>query len=172
MASLWHSVPMSTPHSVIITSVELEPATLERAIQLNTGVAVLPAAQMDGKPVYSEAAVMLVKELRTLGTTAEYLDASDSRVFEVKKGAIETAVLSLVLGIASSAAWDGVKTWLARRRGARLAITYVELENSDGRRGKAWRVEGDADQAIQAIDRLRTTGGSSEDQTHSPEQGD
>jgi hypothetical protein len=146
---------------------------LDRATGLNTGVAVLPMSQRDGKAIYSEASVMLVKELRAHGAAAEYLDASDDRVFEVKKGAIGTAVLSVVLGIASSAAWDAVKIWLMGKPTNRLSVTYVELEDVGGRRRKAWRVEGDATGVVEAIDRLRGGAGSAEiDGPEVPEPGE
>jgi hypothetical protein len=147
---------------VAVSPVEIDGETLDRAIRLNTGVAVLPKSQGNDKAIYSEASVMLVKELRALGAAAEYLDPPDDRVFEVKKGHVAAAVLSFVLGIASTAAWDAVKIWLAAKPASRLSVTYVDLEDIAGRRRKAWRVEGDTAGVLEAIDRLRGTSGPQE----------
>lgn len=154
---------MSSPGVATIQSVAIDDALLERAIRVDAGVVVLPASHADGKAVYTEASVMLVKELRVLGAAAEYLDPSGDRVFEVKKGDFGTLVLSFLVGIASAAAWDAMKAYLSVRPKARLSVTYVELEDVDGRRKKAWKVEGETAGVIDAIDRLRNGNGASGD---------
>jgi hypothetical protein len=66
--------------------------------------------------------------------------------------------VSIALDIRSSAAWDAIKG-IFRSRSAekqpRLSVTYVDLDDKGGQRGKAWKVEGDADAVLQAIDKLR-----------------
>jgi hypothetical protein len=96
---------------------------------------------------------MLVKELRSLGANAEFAHSSDERLFEVKKSA-EALFIAYVVGIASSASWE-LMTVLLRRRKNRLSVTFLELEGNK-QRGLAWKVEGDPDSVIRAIDTLRT----------------
>ena len=115
---------------------------------------VLPLRVSDGRGIYSESSVMLVKELRALGADADFAQPSNERLFEAKKSA-EALLIAIVVGIASNASWDLLKHLLRRWKEARLSVTYVELDEGNGRRGSAWQVEGDADGVIQAIDSLR-----------------
>jgi hypothetical protein len=137
-----------------VEAVELAPEILNLATELGVGIAVLPLDVVGGKGVYSEPSVMLVKELRSLGADAAYAHPSELRVFEVRKSA-EALLAAFVIGIASSASWDLMKSLLDRWREAHLSVTFVELEHGHGRRGTAWKVDGDADSVIRAIDALR-----------------
>ncbi len=137
-----------------VEAVELAPEILNLTTGLGAGIAVLPLDVVDGQGVYSEPSVMLVKELRSLGADAAYAHPSEQRVFEVKKSA-EALLVAFVIGIASSASWDLMKSLISRWKEARLSVTFVELEEGHDRRGAAWKVEGDADSVIRAIDSLR-----------------
>lgn len=137
-----------------VEEVEMPPETLVRAIDRTAGLVVLPLAIQDGKAVYTEASVMLVKELRSLGADAEFSHSSDERVFEVRKSAV-ALVVGYVIGIASNASWDLMKRLLHKRADRRISVTYIELEDGHGQRGKAWKAEGDTNAVIQAIDKLR-----------------
>jgi hypothetical protein len=129
-------------------------ADIEQLGERPTGVLVLPLRLQDGKAVYSESSVMLVKELRSLGAEAKFLHTSGERTFEVRKSAV-ALVVAYVIGIASNASWDAMKTLLRKRADRRISVTYVELEHGRGQRGTAWKAEGDSEGVIQAIDRLR-----------------
>jgi hypothetical protein len=66
--------------------------------------------------------------------------------------------VSIALNIGSSAAWDAIKGIFRSRspeKQPRLSVTYVDLDDKGGQQGKAWKVEGDADAVLQAIDKLR-----------------
>lgn len=138
-----------------VESIDLDPDLVDLAIGLGKGIVVLPLEIVDGQGVYSEPSVMLVKQLRSLGADAAYAHPSEQRVFEVKKSA-EALLVAFVIGIASNAAWELMKSFLARWKDARLSVTFVELEEEDGRHGTAWKVDGDADAVIRAIDSLRS----------------
>ena len=102
--------------------------------------------------------VLLVKKLRATGLSAEFLDPPESRTLEVKKDAFTDIVVSIALSIGSSAAWDAIKGILRSRspeKQPRLCVTYVNLDDKGGQRGKAWKVKGDADAVLEAIDKLR-----------------
>jgi hypothetical protein len=121
-----------------------------------TDVVVLPARRDDdGRGVYGESTVFLVKELRAAGVSASYADPSDRRVFEVKKSALGTALVSVALGLVSNAGWDGVKAWLRREQpdGQRLEVSFADL-SADGAR-TMWTVKGPAEETLAAVDRLR-----------------
>jgi hypothetical protein len=140
--------------AIVVEPVELPSEVLNLAIRTDAGITVLPFAFLNGQGIYSEPSVMLVKELRALGADAVFAQPPEERLFEVKKSA-EALLVALVIGIASNASWDLMKQLLQRWREARLSVTYVELEEDNGRRGQAWKAEGDADGVIRAIDTLR-----------------
>jgi hypothetical protein len=127
---------------------------LERARRCDEDVVVLPLREQDGLGVYSQESVFLVKELRAQGLGARFLHDSANRTFEVRNSA-EAVVASLVLGVASSAAWDGVKMLLRRAERQQLKVTYVDLRHSDGRQATSWTATGDSEAVLDAIDRLR-----------------
>lgn len=56
----------------------------------------------------------MVKRLRAAGVEAEFLDPADQQTFEVKKS-VEALVLAVVLGVVSSAAWEGIKAFFRSR---------------------------------------------------------
>ena len=137
---------------------DIDSAVLTRAEAMATPLVVLPVRHVNGQGVYAQTSVLLVKQLRAAGLTAEFLDPPESRTFEVKKGAFTTIVVSIALNIASSAAWDAIKgIFRSQSAGekARLSVTYVDLDGKDGQKGTAWKVEGDCDAVLQAIDKLR-----------------
>jgi hypothetical protein len=146
---------MANNDDAVVESVELPADVVERAGQVGTGIVVLPRDQRDGKAVYTEPSVMLVKELRATGADAAYLDPSDVRAFEVKKGVLGDGLLAVVIGIASNGAWEAIKALLRRGPTQPLSVTYLELDDGNERRGLAWKVEGDPDAVLDAIDKLR-----------------
>jgi hypothetical protein len=147
---------MSSEQPVIsTTSVALSPDIGERARASTADLVVLPSKVEGDGPVYSEHSVMLVKQLKALGAEVTFADPSEERRFEVKKGALTTAALALVIGIGSNASWDFLKKFLRREKSNRLSITYVALDKSDGSSETAWLLEGDSESVIQSIDRLR-----------------
>jgi hypothetical protein len=134
--------------------VEVAADLIHRARALDASVVILPVRDVDGLAVYPEATVTVVKELRSVGVDAHYLDGPERRIFEVKKSGLEVAVGTLLIGVASAAAWDAVKALLLKLRGRRLSVTYVDLETPN-EKTLAWCAEGDAESVLDAIDRLR-----------------
>jgi hypothetical protein len=63
-----------------------------------------------------------------------------------------------VLGVLSSAAWDGLKRLLAESKRNRLNVIFSEAKKSDGDASRWWHVDGDADVAMRAIDKLLSQG--------------
>ena len=146
----------STP--VQIEAVELPSEDLERAREAGSAVVILPRRRADdGRGVYGEATLFLVKELRANGIDAEYLDSGE-RLFEVKKSALVAAVATIALGIASAGAWDAIKALLRREVSDRsqMEITYTDLRPNGT--GRTWTVRGRGEEVITAIDKLQADG--------------
>lgn len=150
---------MSLDPNVRTEPADIDAALLARAAAVPATLVVLPVRHVNGQGVYTQASVLLVKQLRAAGLSAEFLDPPDSRTFEVQKSALTAVIVNIALNIASSAAWDAIKRVFRSRSAdeqkAKLSVTYVDLDNKNGQSGKAWKVEGDSDAVLQAIDKLR-----------------
>ncbi len=145
---------MDVPSSTI-QPVELPDQLIARATGVDAGIVVLPVDDSGEKAVYSEASVMLAKQLRELGADAEFADPSEDRLFEVKRSA--EIIVAFVIGVAATASWDLMKKFLLRPKdeSGHISVTYLELEEETGRKGKAWKVEGNPQGVVNAIDALR-----------------
>lgn len=150
---------MNPKSNVSAESADVDATILARAESMPAPVVVLPLRLLNGQGVYAQTSVLLVKRLRAAGISADFLDPPESRTFEVKKSALGTIIVSFAINIGSSAAWDAIKRVFRSRSNdeqkAKLSITYVDLDDKEGRRGTAWKVEGDSDAVLQAIDKLR-----------------
>jgi hypothetical protein len=144
----------TTADEVRVQPADLSPEILALATTTSAGITVLPLDLVDQQGVYSESSLMIVKELRALGGDAEYAQPAAQRVFEVKKSA-EGLLLAYVIGIASTATWDLMKRLLSRRKDARLSVTFVELEEGHDLHVTAWKVEGNGEAVVRAIDAIR-----------------
>lgn len=141
-----------------VVKIEIDPELVARAASLRRPVVVMPVRSVEGRAVYTEASVLMVKRLKAARIDATFLDLPEQRTFEVKKSALAVAIPTYVLGIASAASWDTLKLLLRAHPTTNLSVTYVDLESAeDGARGTAWRVDGNSESVLDAIDRLRRT---------------
>lgn len=146
--------------AVSVEHAELPLADIERARGSAASVVILPRHRTDdGRGIYGEATVFLAKELRAEGVDVTYLDPSEDRLFEVKKSALTEALVTIALGITSTAGWEAMKALLRRNRAddSAMEITYTELASSG--HGQAWTVRGQGKDVIEAIDKLRAEPG-------------
>lgn len=128
---------------------------MEAAMRASTDVVLMPRARTDdGRGIYGEATIFLVKELRAEGIEASFLDPSEGRLFDVKKSAIATALVTVVLGVVSSAAWEAVRSLLIREHpeDSPMEITYTDLSPTGT--GSSWTVRGEGKDVLEAIDKL------------------
>src|ERR1700730_12922697 len=107
-----------------VDSLELEAGVVVTAVawplppdeEQSTGpesVLVLPVREdAGGNGIYPEETGSLVKRLRAVGVDAGYRHRPEQRLFEGRNGAVTDAVYTVILGVLSSAAWDGVKRLL------------------------------------------------------------
>ncbi|HEV7938542.1 MAG TPA: hypothetical protein VGP18_11030 [Solirubrobacteraceae bacterium] len=141
-----------------ITAADLEPSILERAHAADAAIVVLPLREVGGTGIYPQSTLTLVKRLRSAGGSAVYLHDPEHRRFEVKKSAVLDAGATVLLGVASSAAWDAIKALAKRGKSSRIEVTYLDLETAE-MRGTAWRVAGKTEAVLQAIDSMRSEAG-------------
>lgn len=149
---------MSKEPQASITEVTLDPDLVQRAEQHGHQVVILPLRRAGDKAVYSQASVLAAKDMRLAGLDAAFLDPPNERVFEGKYGDLEMAVQTLALGIASSASWDGIKTFLAvyaKQSNQYLSVTFLDLTEGD-RRQTAIEAKGEPQAVIRAIEVLRS----------------
>jgi hypothetical protein len=139
--------------------VQLDARLIDRARVVPSSVVIMPIREVEGVAVYPAATVTLVKELRALGVEAEYLDPPERRTFEVKKSGLEMAVGTVVLGILSNSAWDVIKALLRGTEMKALSVTYADLTRPN-EAVRAWKIEGDTEAVLDAIERLRDEPGS------------
>jgi hypothetical protein len=122
-------------------------------------ILILPIRQTDdGRGIYPESVVTLVKRLRASGVNARFMHPPERRLFEAQMGVMTDVVAPIVLGVLSSAAWDGLKRLLAESKRNRLNVIFSEAKKSDGDASRWWHVDGDADVAMRAIDKLLSQG--------------
>ena len=78
-------------------------------------ITVLPRRITNGKAIYGDDVSPLVKWLRDESFDARFLNTPD-HAFESRYGAVSDIVLSVLVNIGSSAAWDGFKYLLDKIR--------------------------------------------------------
>lgn len=142
---------------VVVEAAELPADDIRRARALGKSVVILPRRRADdGRGVYGEATVFLAKDLRAEGVDVAYLDASEDRLFEVKKSALGDAFITIVLGIVGNAGWAGIRALIKREHDGTkpLEVTYTDLA-PDGS-AKSWTVRGPGSEVVEVIDRLRS----------------
>ena len=139
----------------VVTEVPVPSSLMEESAAGQGDVLVLPVrVDANGNGVYPEETLFLVKRLAAAGASASYLHGPEQRLFEGRKGVIADAVATLILGIVSTAAWDGVKLLLGRRSKGKLRVTFGQVERGDAGSARWWQVDGDGTEVIEAIDKL------------------
>jgi hypothetical protein len=146
--------------NVVVTASVVAADVGDRARALGTSMVILPRqCTGDGRGVYGEATLFLAKELRAEGVDVAYLDSSDSRLFEVKKSAVLTALDAIAIGVTSgvgtNAAWAGFKRLFHRREDSehQIEISYVDLSEPGDR--TQYTVRGRTRDVLDAIDEIR-----------------
>jgi hypothetical protein len=121
-------------------------------------VLVLPLrATEDGIGIYSESSVILVKRLRAAGMEAHYLHPPEHRLFEGRNNYFADAVVVIVLGVISSATWEGIRLLLLAKKTRRMKVTFGRREDADGGSITWWQSEGPAESVVESIDHLLAT---------------
>jgi len=139
-----------------VEETDLPAGQFELARAIGSEVVILPGRRADdGQGVYSEATLFLAKELRAEGVNVAYLDEPKDRFFEVKKSALLDAFVTIVLGVGSAAAWDGIKALFKKNSldDKQMEMTYADLSPNGS--GKTWTVRGSGEDVLNAIDELR-----------------
>lgn len=140
---------------VTIERSELPKEELAAALATGASIVIMPHSRTeDGRGVYGESTLFLVKELRAQSLDARYVDEPERRVFEVKKGALAEALVTIVLGVASAGVWDVVKIhilgWFEDKK---MEITYTDL-SADGRE-ESWTIRGQGRDVLAAMEKIQ-----------------
>ncbi|MER6936673.1 hypothetical protein ABTX24_21535 [Nocardioides sp. NPDC127514] len=141
------------------TEVETDPELVLRLAGVGTDLVILPIRRLDdGVGVYPEDALFLVKDLRSAGYEASFLDDAGQRVFEVKKSLLGLALGSIALGIAGNAGWDGLK-WLLHKlsRSGEVPLQITQFDRDDDpSEPRTWEINGSPVRVLAALDNLQS----------------
>jgi hypothetical protein len=153
----------SEDSKVTVTSTVFPAEVMDRARAVEADLVVLPRRwAADGRGVYGEATLFLVKELRADGVNAAYLESGKDRLFEVKKSALlaglATIGFGIGAGIGTNAAWAGIKRLLTRHaddndQDQDVEVAYVDLSASGN--PTQYTVRGPAHRVVDTIEQLR-----------------
>lgn len=153
----------SVSAAVVREEVEAVASDVVRAFS-DVDLVILPVGRDEGgRGHYSADTVFLGKRLCAAGYRVAYADPPGRRLFEVRKSAVTTALVSVALGLLTNAAWDGVK-WLAgriRRNRSVETPREIEIQVTDFRPDSSsttWTLRGEPSAVAGAIERLRPTG--------------
>jgi hypothetical protein len=122
---------------------------------IETDVVVLPEeVGEDGVGIYSDSAISVVKELRSLGVTAQYQHPQDSRTWIGEKG-FGAVALSWIVGVASNAGWTALCVLLRQKRRNPVRIKLARCTQSTSEITWEWfEVEGNGADVANALERL------------------
>jgi len=129
--------------------------------QVRVDVLVLPQTiAEDGTAVYHESVLTLVKELRALDTDAAYQHEAEDRGWYGERS-VSAIVLSLIVGVASAAGWDGLRALLSgdRHRSERVHAKIARCTSTDD--GVTWEwfeVEGPGAEVANALEAIQPGG--------------
>ena len=121
------------------------------------GLVFLPLERKeDGRGIYGQSSLTLVKELKVTGVNSSYLDSSENRTFEVKKS-IQIEIVNLVIYLAQEAtkefAWNELKQLLKSKHpeSQKFNVTYLKIAKDEV---VGFKAVGQRDDVFQAIDKF------------------
>jgi len=119
---------------------------------------VLPhEVDQDGTGLYSDSALELVKELRSLEIQAQYQHPQDSRTWIGERGFAAIA-FDWILGVASNAGWAALCLLLRHKGKASVRIKLARCTQSASQTVWEWlEVEGDGTSVANALERIGFT---------------
>lgn len=121
-----------------------DPPDVPLPAELDGDVVVLPReVESDGRGLYSDTAVGIVKEFRAEGVSARYQHDQGERSWVGEKALAEVAI-ALVIGIASNAGWAALCRIVRREHGAdRVSIRVGRLRKTRKETSWEWyKIEG------------------------------
>ena len=111
----------------------------------------------DGKGIYSQSVLFMAKEFRASGIDAQYLDASDDRIFEVKKAAVESnlsVAFAILKDFPFTAVWELLKNFIRRDHPSAQTLDVAFSIISENGASKTWTSSGPVEGTLIAIDRF------------------
>lgn len=111
----------------------------------------------NGKNVYSQQDVLIVKRLKAEGIRAAYLDDSEDRVFESLNSAELVIAGTLVLGIATNFAYDALKAIVKRmwRRSNSNDQISLRITDATDTTPSEWTLTGSPADVLDTLEKLK-----------------
>jgi hypothetical protein len=111
----------------------------------------------DGRGLYDDSVITIVKEFRIADISASYQHEQDSRSWIGEK-AVPTAALDLLIGIASNAGWSAL-CWILRRqyKSSRVRVRVGRFRKTSTETAWEWyEVEGPGSGVAEALEAIET----------------
>jgi hypothetical protein len=122
--------------------------------ELPVDILVFPRQISDGRGLYDDSVVTLVKELREAGATAAYQHDRESREWIGEK-AVPAVALMIVVGIATNAGWEALRAVFRRHKSDRVHVKAARCtQTSAGTRWEWFEAEGTGDELATALEAL------------------
>jgi hypothetical protein len=136
-----------------------EPPIIPLPEAITVDVVVLPLeVDQDGTGLYSDSALMLVKELRSLEIQAQYQHPQDSRTW-VGERSFAAVAFEWILGVSSNAGWAALCLLLRRKGKASVRIKLARCTQSGSETVWEWaELEGDGTAIADALERIGFAG--------------
>jgi hypothetical protein len=114
-------------------------------------VLILPREVVDGRGSYDDSVVTIAKELRASGTSAGYAHGPEAREWIGEKS-VAVILLSLIIGIASNAGWDGIRALVGRAGSKRVHLRVARVnETPAGREAEWFELDGPGAEVAEAL---------------------
>jgi hypothetical protein len=121
----------------------------------NADVVILPRQVAEGIGLYDDSVVTVAKELRAAGTSAEYAHGPEAREWIGEKS-VALIALSLIVGIASNAGWDGLRALIGRAGSKRVRVRVARVKESpEGREAEWFELDGPGAEVADALKALQ-----------------
>ncbi|MFF4879717.1 hypothetical protein [Micromonospora sp. NPDC000668] len=123
----------------------------------------LPQRIENGATIYDAQLLHAAKTLRANGVDAQFVSGERGRLYQSNFSATGALLLGVLLNLASSAAWDGIKyftsmlrTQLKTSRAStqKVVIAMGITKNADGSSTTWQRIEGPADLALERVEAI------------------
>jgi hypothetical protein len=124
----------------------------------STDVVVLPRETTDdGRGVYHDSVVTLVKEFKWLGVTAAFAHDREQRTWLGQKSFVPD-LAAFAVGIASNAGWSAL-WWLLRSRKSTVSVRVTVARRRELPSGATWEeyvIEGKVGDVVEALAAIET----------------
>jgi hypothetical protein len=124
-------------------------------VEQTADVLLLPREVAAGQGLYDDSVVILAKELRAAGASAEYQHGPDAREWIGEKH-VPVIVVDIIAGIASNAGWDGLRAVVGRHKSDQVRVRVTRVKQTlAGEESEWYEVEGPGAEVAEALKTLQ-----------------